>query len=141
MKNIELIAKIQNLPFPPQILELLRGMVMTNEAMTSMGVAWGLGALDHGIEVDQINRVVRHTLRHLVEVHVLALRYALNDFEVPDTLRTMYMGYLVQCCLGVDEETVASVLEEAGVLADLLSTQRMPRVDVPDKLDIVTKPH
>ena len=141
MKKLELLAKIQNLPFPPQILGLLHGMALVNEAVKSMGTAWGLGALNNGIEADEVNRIVRHTLRHVAETNVLALRYALNDLKVPDTLRTMYMGYLIQCCVDMDEEEVASIFEKVGVLTDLLSTQRMARVDVPDKQDIITKPH
>ena len=139
--DILLLANVSPLPFPLQVLQLLHSMVVTNHAVTQMGTTWGLAGLEVGVDADRINNTVRGTLRHLANTNVLSLRYVLNDLDVPDELRTLYAGYLFQCCLGCAEDQISEMLEKAGELTDLLSTAHIPRVDQPDRPNIITKTH
>lgn len=136
-ETIDLLAKLKSLPFPPQILGLMNGMAIANETLWSMSAAWGHMGIQNGVPVDSVNKTARAMLKHLSEMQMLTLRYALNDLEVPDALRSMYMGYLLQCCTGCTEAELANSFEKNGIPNDLLSDQRLPRVDVPDKQNIV----
>jgi hypothetical protein len=93
--------------------------------------------MKEGVDPVFVNRTVNAMLKHLSETHMLTLRYALNDLEVPDALRSMYTGYLLQCCTGCTEAELADAFEKTGVPNDLLSDQRLPRVDVPDRAVIL----
>lgn len=132
-ETIDLLAKLKSLPFPPQILGLMNGMAIANETLWSMSAAWRSLGVQNGVPIESANKTARAMLKHLSETHMLTLRYALNDFEVPDALRSIYMGYLLQCCTGCTEAELADAFEKTGVPNDLLSDQRLPRVDVPDR--------